>query len=133
MEDEEMNLFCYNYLCTFILNLSHNFLDLSNNLESDATEPLDFYISNFKETNDNFIINANQLITSIERNKSDLLKRQEDYNKMSEIGEKAQIFLNHLNHKSPNNHWEIDNARAQLDKTKNSTEEALYYYKKQIV
>lgn len=78
MEDEEINLFCYNYLCTFILNLSHNFLELSNNFESDASEPLDFYIANFKETNENFINNAKELLSSIEKNKIDLLKKQDE-------------------------------------------------------
>lgn len=58
MEDEEINLFCYNYLCTFILNLSHNFADLSLNLQSDASEPLDFYLINFNETNNSFLSNA---------------------------------------------------------------------------
>ena len=58
MEDEEMNLFCYNYLCSYILNMSHNFLELSISLQSDATEPLDFYLINFNETNTNFLTNA---------------------------------------------------------------------------
>lgn len=62
MEDEELNLFCYNYLCSFILNMSHNFFELSMNLQSDASEPLDFYLINFNETNNNFIDNASSVI-----------------------------------------------------------------------
>lgn len=61
MEDEEMNLFCYNYLCSFILNMSHSFLELSMNLQSDSSEPLDFYLINFNETNRNFINNASSV------------------------------------------------------------------------
>ena len=57
-----MNLFCYNYLSNYVLNVSHNLVAQAENIQAEVVDTFSFFAKNFTETNETLLANSNDVI-----------------------------------------------------------------------
>ena len=50
-DEDDIILFSYNYLCSFLMNMSHNYSAYILNLIGEVVEPFQQFQDNFRETN----------------------------------------------------------------------------------
>lgn len=61
MIDNDSLLFSYNYLCHFILNISHQHMSSAANIQNKILEPFELFCENFKETNKTLLKNGHKV------------------------------------------------------------------------
>lgn len=64
MKDEEENetlLYCYNYICHYVLNLSHLLTVQASDMHNRILEPFDLFAENYNETNKTLLQNATRV------------------------------------------------------------------------
>ena len=58
-------MFGYNYLCHYILNLSHHFMMHSANMENKILEPFELFCENFNDTNKALMKSASDVLCQV--------------------------------------------------------------------
>ena len=61
-----MNLYYCNTISNFILNIAHEISNTSTNMKEELLEPLELFLINYKETNNNLAKNSYKILNDID-------------------------------------------------------------------
>jgi hypothetical protein len=78
-EEHDILVYCYNYICHFMLNISHHHSNVASNIHNKIIEPFELFSDNFTETNTNLLNNTNRILTNLEGSYGDMLRKQETH------------------------------------------------------